>query len=397
MLYGPLRRYRHGDGTAKRAQRRFHRQMTQAANYQLTDGDQGVTAVLTGDWTAILMGPAPERLAADLKGRDKVTLDLMQIGRCDTSGAWGLLRASEGAASPAAINAPPQLQRMFDLVRRASRAQPTPSFRHRSFLELFERIGRGVVGLRGSIYDLFVFNGHLIIAVGRAIRAPGKVRWAAVFSLMERAGLDAIPIVATTTFFVGAVVGLLGANILQQFGAQVFVVELIGIAVLREFNVLITALLLAGRSASSFAAEIGAMKMNQEIDAMLVLGIDPFDALVLPRFLALLLTIPMLVFVATLAGLLGGWLVAVTALDLNTSVFLQRLVDNVGTTHFWVGLSKAPVMATVIAAIGCRQGMLVGGDVESLGRRVTAAVVEAIFSAILIDAVFALIYMKLKI
>ena len=371
--------------------------MPQAADYQLKDNDQSVTAVLTGDWTAILMGAAPERLAADLKGVRGVTLDLTDIGRCDTSGAWGLLRAGRGGAGAPAIVAPPELQRLLDLVRQAGEAAPTPPHRHRSLYGLFERVGRGVMGLWDAIVDTFVFNGRLLAAVWRAMLNPRRIRWAAVFSLMERAGLDAIPIVATTTFFIGAVVGLLGANMLSQFGAQVFVVELIGIAVLREFNVLITALLLAGRSASSFAAEIGAMKMNQEIDAMQVLGVDPFDALVLPRFLALLLTIPLLTFIATLAGLAGGWLVAVTALDLNTSVFIQRLIDNVGITHFWVGLSKAPVMAMVIAGIGCRQGLEVGGDVESLGRRVTGAVVEAIFAAILIDAVFALIYMELKI
>ena len=133
------------------------------------------------------------------------------------------------------------------------------------------------------------------------------MRWAAVFALAERAGLDAIPIVAVTTFFIGAVVALLGANILSDFGAQVFVVDLIGIAVLREFNVLVTALLLAGRSASAFAAEIGAMKMKQEIDAMQVLGVDPFDALVLPRFMALLFITPLLTFVATLAGWPAAW------------------------------------------------------------------------------------------
>jgi phospholipid/cholesterol/gamma-HCH transport system permease protein len=236
-----------------------------------------------------------------------------------------------------------------------------------------------------------------LVAVGRAVRRPGKIRWAAVFSIAESAGLDAMPIVAVTTFFIGAVVGLLGANMLAKFGAQVFAVELIGFSVLREFNILITALLLAGRSASSFAAEIGSMKMNQEIDAMQVLGVDPFDALVFPRFLALLLTIPLLTFIATLAGLAGGLAVAWGALGLQPVAFFQRLVDNVGVTQFWVGMSKAPVMAVVIAGIGCRQGMEVGGDVESLGRRVTGAVVQAIFAAILIDAVFALVYMELNV
>jgi phospholipid/cholesterol/gamma-HCH transport system permease protein len=181
---------------------------------------------------------------------------------------------------------------------------------------------------------------------------------------------------------------------LSQFGAQVFAVELIGIAVLREFAIIITAVLLAGRSASSFAAEIGSMKMNQEIDAMRVMGVDPFEALVLPRFMALLFTIPLLTFVAALAGLLGGMCVTWAVLGISPDFFMARVVDQVGVSHFWVGLSKAPVMAIVIAGIGCRQGMEVGGDVESLGRRVTAAVVHAIFSIIMIDAVFALVYME---
>lgn len=203
--------------------------------------------------------------------------------------------------------------------------------------------------------------------------------------------------VATTAFFIGAVVALLGINTLQDFGAQVLVVETIGIAVLREFGIVITAVLLAGRSASSFAAEIGAMKMNQEIDAMQVLGVDPFDALVLPRVAALILMMPLLVFTADIAGLFGGLIVSWNLLDLSPTFFLQRIADNVGQSHFWVGIAKAPVMAAVIAVIGCRQGMDVEGDVESLGRKVTAAVVQAIFAIILIDAVFALIFMALDV
>jgi phospholipid/cholesterol/gamma-HCH transport system permease protein len=212
---------------------------------------------------------------------------------------------------------------------------------------------------------------------------------------MERAGLDALPIVATTNFFIGATVAFLGASLLAQFGASVFTVELIGVAVLREFGVLITAVLLAGRSASSFAAELGAMKMNQEVDAMEVMGVDPFLALVLPRFTALLVMTPLLTFIADIAGLAGGLVVTWSVLDLSPSFFLQRLLDNVGVQHFYLGMSKAPVMAVVIAAIGCRQGLEVGGDVEQLGRRVTTAVVQAIFSIIIIDAIFALIFMEL--
>ena len=374
--------------------------MEQAADFELKDTPRGRTAVLTGDWTAFEMGTAPDRLSEALRGGGPVAIDLTGVGRCDTSGAWGVLRAvsAEGDGGKAGeIIAPPAIGRLFELVRTAVEAEPTPVTRHRSLVDLFDRVGRGVVDIGGSILDTMIFNGHLLTATGRAIANPRRIRWASVFSLAERAGLDAIPIVAVTTFFIGAVVALLGANLLTKFGAKVFSVELIGVAVLREFNILITALLLAGRSASSFAAEIGSMKMNQEIDAMHVLGVDPFDALVFPRFLALLLTIPLLVFVATIAGLIGGLTVSWSMLDIGPTLFAQRMIDNVGVTHFWVGMSKAPVLAVVIAGIGCRQGMEVGGDVESLGRRVTSAVVQAIFATILIDAIFALIYMKLDI
>ncbi|MBV8593292.1 MAG: MlaE family lipid ABC transporter permease subunit [Caulobacteraceae bacterium] len=371
--------------------------MARAADFNVIDDQGRPTAVLTGDWTAVHMGEAPDRLATALSGAREAAFDLTGVDRCDTSGAWGVLRAAGGTLGDDRLAASPEVKRLLALVAEAGKREPPPLPREPSVRQLFERIGHGVVDAGVAVFETLVFNGHLLVATGRAIRDPRRIRWASVFSLAERAGLDAIPIVAITTFFIGAVVGLLGANLLAQFGAQVFAVELIGISVLREFNALITALLLAGRSASSFAAEIGSMKMNQEIDAMRVLGVDPFDALVFPRFLALLMTVPLLTFVATLAGLFGGMIVAVTALGLTPTAFITRLLANVGVIHFWVGLSKAPIFAVVIAGIGCRQGLAVGGDVESLGRRVTAAVVHAIFAAILIDALFALIYMKLNV
>jgi phospholipid/cholesterol/gamma-HCH transport system permease protein len=371
--------------------------MARAADFTLSKGEGGVVARCVGDWTAIEMGSANERLAEALAGTPASTVDLTEIGRCDTAGAYGILKAAAAAAKPPNVIARPELERLLELVDRAVKSEPTPHTPRRQYYALFERIGRGMIHLGFEAFDTMVFFGHLLVATGRAIGNPRRVRWAACFALAERAGLDAIPIVSVTTFFIGAVVGLLGANMLTTFGAQVFVVQLIGVAVLREFNVLITALLLAGRSASSFAAEIGSMKMNQEIDAMQVLGVDPFDALVFPRFFALLMTIPLLVFCATIAGLAGGMVVAWSQLGLGPVFFVQQMVDNVGAKQFWVGMSKAPVLAVIIAGIGCRQGMEVGGDVESLGRRVTSAVVHAIFATILIDAVFAVIYMKLNI
>jgi len=353
--------------------------------------------VLTGDWTALTLGRGASRLASALKSQKNLQVDLCDIGRCDTAGAFAILRASQGRLAPDGLQAPPGVARLFDLVGHAIHEPPKPMHQTRSVIGLLDRLGRGLFGVAREFYGTLAFFGHLLTVVGRLSLHPGRIRWAACFSQAERTGLDAIPIVAITTFFIGAVVGFLGADELAQFGAQVFAVELIGIAVMREFNIVITAVLLAGRSASSFAAEIGSMKMNQEIDAMETMGVDPFEALVLPRFLALLITIPLLTFVATIAGLVGGMLVSWGVLHLSPSFFIQRIVDNVGPAAFWVGMSKAPVMAIAIAAIGCRQGMQVGGDVESLGRRVTTAVVQAIFTIILIDAVFAVVYMKLNV
>ncbi|HEX5263661.1 MAG TPA: ABC transporter permease, partial [Phenylobacterium sp.] len=323
------------------------------------------------------------------------------VRRLDTAGAFALVRAAGPNFDLKTVLARPENERLLELVGAATRVKPVLAHPPRGFHELTVRIGKGVMNVGYEWVDTLAFLGHLLVVVARTavflVTNPKRIRWAAIFSLAERAGLDAIPIVATTSFFIGAVVGLLGANMLRQFGAEVFAVELIGIAVLREFNIIITAVLLAGRSASSFAAELGSMKMNQEIDAMQVMGVDPFEALVLPRFLALLLTIPLLTFVATLAGLFGGMVVVWSVLHLGPTFFLQRIVDNVGAVHFWVGISKAPVMAMVIAGIGCRQGLEVGGDVESLGRRVTASVVHAIFAIIMIDAAFALLFMKLNV
>jgi phospholipid/cholesterol/gamma-HCH transport system permease protein len=370
--------------------------MDSPAEFTVSRTEGGSVAALTGDWTAVEMGDAGVRLQSALSNTQQARLDLSQIGRCDTAGAFAILRASEGRVPPEAITAPPGTGRLIDLVRHALTADPVPHNPARPVHDLLTRLGRGLFHVVYEAYDTMAFVGHLLISVARLTLRPSRMRWAPVFNVAEQAGLDAIPIIIITTFFIGAVVGFLGANALAAFGAQVFAVDLIGVGVLREFGIVITAVLLAGRSASSFAAEIGSMKMNQEIDAMRTMGVDPFEALVLPRFIGLLMMIPVLTFMSDLAGLSGGLAVSWAALNISPTFFIQRLLDNVGVTQFWLGMAKGPVMALVIAGIGCRQGMEVGGDVESLGRRVTAAVVHAIFSIIMIDAMFALFYMKLN-
>lgn len=371
--------------------------MERPADFALTDTKDGAVAVLSGDWTATDGADAAGRLIGAARNAPLDKVDLTGIGRMDTAGAYAVLRAMGDSLDPDRIEARPETRRLLELVGAAAEQKPKKRKEPRGFYELLIRIGRGVFDLGAELFETMVFVGHLLAVIGRTAVNPARIRWAACTNLAERAGLDAVPIVTLTSFFIGAVVGLLGANMLRQFGAEVFAVELIGIAVMREFNILITAILLAGRSASAFAAEIGSMKMNQEIDAMKVMGVDPFEALVFPRFAALLALIPLLTFVATIAGLIGGLLVTWTVLGLGPAFFLQRILDNVGATQFWIGLSKAPVMAAVVAGIGCRQGMEVGGDVESLGRRVTSAVVQAIFAIIVIDAAFALLYMEMGI
>lgn len=375
--------------------------METPADFDLEPATDRPSAQLRGDWTTQQLGRVGDALAEAVGGRSDITLDLTGVRRMDTAGAFAIIRAAGEHFSLDRVVARPESRRLLELVDQAAHVKAIRRKEPAGFHGLVIRIGKGTMDLLAEFLDTMAFLGHLIVVTGRTLvnlfTAPQKVRWAPIFTQMERAGLDAIPIVSLTTFFIGAVVALLGVNMLRQFGAEVFVVELIGVAVLREFNIVITAVLLAGRSASAFAAELGSMKMQQEVDAMQVMGVDPYEALVLPRFLAMLLTIPLLTFVATLAGLAGGLLVTWTVLDLGPAFFLQRIVDNVGPNHFYIALAKAPFMAGVVAGIGCRQGLLVGGDVQSLGQRVTAAVVHAIFAIIMLDAVFALVFMRLDV
>ena len=237
----------------------------------------------------------------------------------------------------------------------------------------------------------------MVLAFGRTARHPRRLRLTSLFSVMEQAGINAIPIVMTMTFFIGAVIALVGANILSDLGVSVYTVELVDVAILREFGAVIAAILLAGRSASAFAAEIGSMRMNQETDAMQVMGVDRFDALVVPRILAALLMLPMLTFCADIGGLVGGMLVSWATMGINPVFFVQRTLEMVTLTQFWLGMVKAPFLAIVIAAAGCRHGLAVGGDVASLGRAVTRAVVQSIFLIIMFDAIFAVIFRVLDV
>jgi phospholipid/cholesterol/gamma-HCH transport system permease protein len=366
-----------------------------AAAFNIRPEHGGRVLELSGDWSSLTLGGQAMELEQALSGAQGATqLDLSRVGRLDTAGAYIILKAARGTLQSLPAGEPGKL---FALVQAAGEEKAAPHARRSMLFELFDNIGRGLAHTGGEALNAANFAGHLYVELFRAELSPDKLRKIALAHVMETAGVDALPIVVVMNFFIGAVVALVGTNLLASLGVAVFTVQLVGVAVLREFAVLITGILLAGRSASSFAAQIGSMKMTQEIDAMQVIGVDPYRALVIPRVLALLIMMPILTFAGMAAGITGGFLVTWAALGISPTFFFERLRDTVSVTHFWVGMSKVPVLAMLIAMAGCRHGLAVEGDVESLGRQVTSAVVQAIFMIILFDAVFAIIYMQLHI
>lgn len=257
------------------------------------------------------------------------------------------------------------------------------------------RLGFAVHDNWGEFRALISFFGETLLKMLRMVREPGRFRPIATVFHMEQVGLDAVPLVALLCYLVGAVVAFLGSTILRDFGAEIFVVELVSISFLREFGVLLTAILIAGRTSSAFTAQIGAMKSREEVDAIRTLGMDPIDLLVIPRVLALLIMLPLLTFVAMIAGLLGGLTVGAYALDIPPQQYLGRMHETMELRHFLVGLVKAPVFALVISLIGCLEGLQVSGTAQSVGERTTSSVVQAISLVIIIDAFAAIWFMKM--
>ncbi|MDZ4047017.1 MAG: ABC transporter permease, partial [Pseudoxanthomonas sp.] len=263
------------------------------------------------------------------------------------------------------------------------------------FREMLARMGFAVEDYTRETLALVGFLGlTLKTALGVVLR-PARFRVTPTVHHMEQVGLDAVPLVLLLSFMVGAVIAFLGATVLRDFGAEIFVVELVGIAFLREFGVLLTAILLAGRTASAFTAQIGAMQSGEEIDAIRTLGLDPIELLVIPRLVALLVMLPLLTFLAMVAGIAGGLAVSVASLGMTPEMFLTRLQDTMELRHFWVGVSKAPLFAMIIGLIGCLEGFQVQGTAQSVGERTTSSVVQTISLVILLDAFAALFFMEM--
>jgi phospholipid/cholesterol/gamma-HCH transport system permease protein len=366
-----------------------------AAAFNIRKSSTGRVLELSGDWCSLTLGNEALELERELAGAEgKTELDLSAVGRLDTAGAYLVLKAARRTLS----SLPPgEAGKLFALVQAAAEEKAAPVSPPSLILQFFGNIGQGLARTGEAALNSANFAGRLYVELVRAELSPEKLRKIALVHVMETAGVDALPIIIVMNFFIGAVVALVGTNLLASLGVAVFTVQLVGVAVFREFAVLITGILLAGRSASSFAAQIGSMKMNQEIDAMQVIGVDPYRALVIPRVLALLIMMPILTFAGMAAGIIGGFLVSWAALGIGPLFFFSRLQETVSINHFWVGMSKVPVLAMLIAMAGCQHGLAVEGDVESLGAEVTAAVVQSIFLIIVVDALFAIIYMELNI
>ncbi|MDX1818004.1 MAG: ABC transporter permease, partial [Marinobacter sp.] len=257
------------------------------------------------------------------------------------------------------------------------------------------QIGERVQSLGLLLWQLLGFMGQTLATLFRVLPHPGRWRVTPFVAAVQDTGLNALPIVALLTFLVGAVVAFLGATVLQDFGATIYTVNLVAFSVRREFGVLRASLLLAGRPASSFTAHIGAMKVNEELDAIRTLGLNPVELLVLPRVLAMMVSLPILTFVGMIAGMVGGALVCVLSLDISLNQFLAIVERDIALRHFLVGLCKAPVFAFLIAVIGCLEGFKVGGSAQSVGEHTTSSVVQSIFTVILLDAIAALFFMEM--
>lgn len=368
-------------------------------------GGERPRLILQGAWTVSLLGDLDGSLRSLIEeqgGAGIAELDLSGLEGLDTAGAYLVDRTMRGfAGAEAAIvgadsAAESLLQQARALATQEEHAPPVHEEGH-GFIDLLERTGRNAQHMWAEFLETLSFFGATLVAISSVVWRLAKMRWTALVSVMEDAGLDAVPIIAFLSFFVGMVVAFIGATTLAQFGATIFVVELVGFGVLRELGGVLVAIIIAGRTNSAFTAQIGAMKMRQEIDAMQTLGLDPMHVIVAPRVLAMMIMVPVLTFVGMLTAIAGGMTVGWLILDINPTVFFNRLQENVPIDQFWIGMSKAPVFGLAIALIGCRQGLEVGGSVQSLGHHTTKSVVQALFAIIVIDAFFALFYQELGI
>jgi phospholipid/cholesterol/gamma-HCH transport system permease protein len=348
---------------------------------------------LIGQWTLEFSEDISRALAA--VPRNIAAIDASTVDRLDSLGVLQLLRFARRRDFDFGEIAFHDIHRnLVSAIEDVADDRPRKK-REYGVAAALARLGSAMYDNFKEVRILVGFFGETLVKLVRMFKEPGRFRPTATVHHMEQVGLDAVPLVALLCYLVGAVVAFLGSNILRDFGAVIYVVELVSISFLREFGVLLTAIILAGRTASAFTAQIGAMKSHEEIDAIRTLGMDPIDLLVIPRVLALLVMLPLLTFVAMVFGLLGGLTVGAYGLDIPPMQYLARMHETMELRHFVVGLVKAPFFALIISMIGCLEGLQVEGTAESVGERTTSSVVQAISLVIVLDAIAAIWFMEM--
>jgi len=350
-----------------------------------------------GAWTIDTVATLERQVPDALRGAaGRVTVDLSGVTFIDTAGAWLIarieasLRAGGAAVSEAGVSA--NARRLLDAVEPALHI-PVEQPERRFFLwKLLELLGRATVNSGQDFLQAMSILGGVVRGLFRAIGRPARFRFTSIVYHLDRTGLQAVPIICLISLLIGGIIAQQGVFQLSFFGAEDFVVDLVGILILREIGVLLTAIMLAGRSGSAYTAEIGSMKMREELDALKVIGLDPVEVLIMPRLLALVIALPLLTFISDMFGLIGGALVAFVYGNMAFQRFILLLRDAIDMSTLMVGLIKAPFMGLIVGLIAANEGLNVAGSAESLGRQTTSSVVKAIFMVIVADGIFAIFF-----
>ncbi|HEY1779557.1 MAG TPA: MlaE family lipid ABC transporter permease subunit [Roseiarcus sp.] len=362
------------------------------------DGPDGVALSLAGEWIVAAgrhLESAGASLLSSALGAKRVILDLAALQRMDTAGAWFIDRARDELANAGATVSYRGERPEYDLLlkeagyhapEKSTRVPPAHS------IALLSAVGETVHGAGADFLDIVDYLGEVVTMLLRLAPHPWRWRWTPMVYHLEMYGLRSVPIILLINFLVGAIVTQQGIFQLAKFGAADYAVSLVGVLGLRELGVLMTSIMIAGRTGSAITAEIGSMKMREEIDALKVMALDPLEVLIIPRLVALVIALPLLTFLADLAQMGGGLLVSWVYAGLTPAVFVARLQNAIWVQTFVVGLIKAPFMAVVIGLIAATEGMEVRGSAESLGRCVTSSVVKSIFMVIVLDGLFAMFF-----
>ena len=352
-----------------------------------------------GTWTLQSIPPLERHLAQlvwPVSGA--VIFDGAAIAALDSAGAWLVFRTLQQlerqGLSVTIRGLRPEHQSLLELIQTHASGVGVPRLPRYSFLN---QLGHNVWRHLNEFNGLLAFLGEITVAMLRSLAHPSRIRWRAILYNLQISGFNALPIVGLLAFLMGVVVAYQGAVQLVRYGANIFVADLVGLSILREMAPLLTAIIVAGRSGSAYAAQIGTMKVTEEIDALHTIGVSPMELLVLPKMLALLVALPLLTVYADILGVLGGMIIAQNQLDVSFTDFLDRFDEAVTMSSFLAGLGKAPIFAAIIALVGCFQGFQVSGSADSVGRQTTVSVVQAIFLVIVFDALFSVILSWLNI